>query len=236
MNANFTNTPAMAKIVNQQMRNWEFAKSQKTAIETPTVAGVRDFICLSREIGAGGADLGRKLAEKHGWPVFDREVLHFMAGDDQSRENIYTSMDEHDLSWLEEMLRAVLQPDFEKNDYLRQLGKTILSLARQGPAVFIGRGADHLLPRDAGLRVRIIAPLEQRIRTLMQRQSLTEQEAQREIDNLEHERTRFIHKHFRVDVADPHNYDLVLNLAVLSDDSAIDLIDSARRAMQHVDD
>ena len=236
MTTNISNTPAMAKIVNQQMRNWELAKTQKTAVETPTVTGVRDFICISREVGAGGADLGRKLAEKLGWPIFDREVLQFMAGDNELRENIYKSMDEHDLNWLEEMLRSVLQPNFEKDDYLRQLGKTVLSLARQGPAIFIGRGADQLLPRDAGLRIRIIAPFEQRVRRLMVRQSLTEQDAKRELENLEHERARFIHRHFHVDVTDPHNYDVVLNLTVLAEESAVELIDAARRAMQHVDD
>jgi cytidylate kinase len=222
----------MDRMVEHQMRNWELAKSQRLDVGPEASRRVSDFICLSREVGAGAGQIAELVSKRLGWPVFDREILQAMAGDDALSEQVYGSLDERDITWCEEVLRSFLDPKTFKGDFFYKLSKTVLSLARQGSAIFIGRGADLILPADRGLRVRIVAPLTMRISNMARRLSVTEQEARRTIEKLEKLRGEFIQRHFHKDVHDPLRYDLVINLRKMSPDRAAELIVVAQASIQ----
>lgn len=217
-----------AKLVERQMRNWELARAQRPTEPTPVQKEVEDFIAISRAVGAGGLDVATRLGETLKWPVFDREILDLMAGDNELRRRIYASMDERDMGWCEETLQVLLRPEFVKNDYFHRLTKTVLMLARQGHAVFLGRGVDLILPRSVGFRVRLVAPHETCVANYAQRHSLSQEEAETEITRVEQERAEFIQHHFQADAADQARYDLVINMDQLSAEQAVDVILTAR--------
>lgn len=221
--------PELARLVERQMRNWELAREQRFEAGKPFVKRTHDFVTLSRAPGVGGEEVCRLLGERLGWPVFDRELLQAMAGDDDLRQRVYRSMDERQLSWVEEIARSVLQPEFVKNDYFHRLTETVLSLAAQGSAVFVGRGVDLILQRDAGLRVRLVAPMSSRVANLIEREGLSVESAEREILRRDEEQTQFVRRHFNSDVRDPARYDLVLNTVCFAPDHLAELICRARR-------
>ena len=224
----FGGSGSIAKAVERQMRNWELARAQRLEVPLPKRAEVEDFIAVSRQVGASGAEVAAGLAERLDWPVFDKEILDAMAGDDNLRRQVYDSMDERDMGWFEEAARSFMHSEFVKNDYFHQLSKTVLALARQGSAIFIGRGADLILPRDVGLRVRIVAPLETRVKRVAERQDLTEEEAHEKVQRLQEERTQYIRQYFHVNIHDPERYDLTINLQRISPIQAVHLIESSR--------
>lgn len=230
MNPNLQFNPAIGRLVEHQVRNWELARAQKNLHQAANQNYVQDFVTISREVGVGARQIGAELGRRLGWPVFEKEILQAMAGDDATRERIYASLDERDISWLEEAVRSFMQPEFAKNDYFHQLCRTILSLARQSSAVFIGRRADLILPRDVGLRVRVVAPLEVRIGRLMERRGLSREVAAREIQRMESERAGFTHHYFKGDPHDVHDYDVVVNLRGFTVEQVVDLILCARGA------
>jgi cytidylate kinase len=80
------------------------------------------------------------------------------------------------------------------------------------------------LPRECGLAVRIIAPLERRIERVMTRDGLDRMAAADHVRQTDLGRRDFARQHFRRDVADPQLYDLVINTAHLSPDAAAALI------------
>ena len=121
--------PALSRLVEKQMRNWELARSQRISTPTPKQEEVEDFLCISRMVGVDDRQVAVLVGERLGWPVFDREILEAMAGDDDFRRQIYTSMDQRDLSWWEEALRSLMDRDFVRNDYFHRLCETLLSLA-----------------------------------------------------------------------------------------------------------
>jgi cytidylate kinase len=94
----------------------------------------------------------------------------------------------------------------------------------------VGRGSQALLAgrRDV-LRVRIIAPLEQRIFYVMQREGLDRQEATARIHTKDHERTRYLKAGYHREPQDAHLYDLVLNLFLIDPESAVNIICLALR-------
>jgi cytidylate kinase len=81
-----------------------------------------------------------------------------------------------------------------------------------------------ILPREAGIAVRIIAPKKQRVERVMKRRQCNWRDAERFVDDTDRGRAQFVERYFHRDVADPHLYDLVINLAYVSYDDAVDLM------------
>lgn len=219
---------ALGKLLEKQVRNWELGRQQRLETPKPKRPVVEDFIAISREVGTDGLDVATRLGHKLGWAVFDKEILDAMAGDDALRRQIYESMDERDVSIYEEMLRSLMQVEYKRNDYFRRLSETILSLACQGCAVFLGRGADLILPLDRGFRVRLVAPFDQRARDFATRFNIGRAEAEAAVLRIEQERGEFIRHHFRLDPAAVTRHDLIVNLQHFAGDAAVDLILAAR--------
>ena len=204
--------PAISKLVEQQLRNWELARIQRPGPAASERPEVEDFVCVSRQVGVDGERVAAVLGRELGWPVFGREILDAMAGDDPTRMRIYTSLDERDLTWWEEAVRAVLDRGFIRNDYFRRLSETVLSLARKGTSVFVGRGADLILPRHLGFRVRLAESREKRLARFAAAYGLEPAVADRRLDEVERKRGEFLKNHFGVEAADPLRYDLIVNL------------------------
>lgn len=220
----------LAKLVERQMRNWELARMQRVEprphAATPAVG---DFVAISRTMASGGSEVALLLGERLGWPVFDREILHAMAGDDEVRARLYAHLDEHDQSWLEDALHWVLEGELRKDDYFCQLTETVLALARQGRAIFLGRAADLILPRDHGLRVRITAPLEQRARAFGAENHVTDALARTEVERIDQQRVDFRRHHFGPHANDDTRYDLVLNLGRFTPAQVVEMLVAALR-------
>ncbi len=219
----------MARLVERQMRNWELARAQRLEVTEPNRHEVEDFICVSRRVATPGSSaVAAGLGKALGWPVFDKEILETMAGDDFFRRLIYASMDQRDLSWSEEVLRTFFDDKFVKNDYFHRLCETLLSLARQASSVFLGRGADLVLPPDRGFRVRLIASHQARLGALAADKSLEPDAAAREIERLEQERSKFLKNHFSLDPTSSARFDLAIHVEKFTADQAVELILKAR--------
>lgn len=221
-----------SSLVERQMRNWELARSQRYAETDSRQAELQEFICVSRMVGVRDQAVTRPLGEQLGWPVLDRELLEFMAGDDRLRQRIYRTMDQRDLGWWEAAVRAVMDGEYVRNDYFHRLSETVLSLARQGSCIFVGRGADLLLPRDHGLRVRLVAPREARVRSFVEVRKMEPAKAVAEMDRTERERAAFIKSHFGVEADDPLRHDLVISLQEVTSEQAVELVLAARRVLR----
>jgi len=228
-----SSNPAISRLVERQMRNWELGREQRRESSVPTRRRVEEFICISRQVGTKGQEIAQALGDRLGWAVFDREILDAMAGDDTVRRQIYESMDERDLTWWEETLRSLMQSEFVRNDYFKRLTETLLSLARQGSCVFLGRGADLLLPSEVGFRVRLVAPAASRIDRVAEIHELTKREAEQWVLRIENERRQFFFRHFGVEAEDPARYDMTMNLARFSGAEAVEILWSARSIYGH---
>ena len=221
----------IAAAVERQMRNWELSRRQGLEAEAARAErdDVADFITISRRVGSTGGLISQMLGKRLGWPVFDREILHHMANDDAVRTRLYEKMDERDTGWIESVLRWLLQGEFRREDYFVRLSETVLALARQGPAIFLGRGVDLILPRERGLRVRLTASEESRVAEYAEQRDLDEKAALAEMKRIETDREAYLRHHFNIDPSDPMRFDVVVNLDRFSTDDVIEMIVAAAR-------
>lgn len=225
-----TSQPAAWKLAERQMRNWELSRQQKPPpvadVKTPDV---ETFVAISRQFGAAGHEVAERVGALLGWPVFDRQILELMAGEDEMRHRLYQALDERDVNWLEEMVRMMGPEGPARMDYFHRLIEVVLALARKSHGIFLGRAADLILPGALGLRVRVIAPLTWRIERFAKANQVTEDEAKSRIKQMEAERAALIRRHFHVSPDDPDRYDLVLNRERWTADGLAQVIVDAAR-------
>jgi cytidylate kinase len=191
-------------------------------------------IAISREAGTRGPAVARSVAERLGWKVYDQQLLELVARDLHVRVKLLENMDERHVPWLQECVEAFAAvPAVREGKYVRHLIETLLSLAAQGNCIFVGRGSPFVLPPATTLRVRLVAPFEDRIAAVCHDQNLSRKEAARFIETTDRARAQFVKLHFLRDPTDPRYYDLFLNSAQFSISECTDLVLEGLRMKSH---
>lgn len=192
-------------------------------------------IAVSRESGARGGSIARRVGRKLGWQVYDHEVLEFMAQDSVARQELIDSLPEACGAWAEERLAWLCKEhNLQTDPALVNMSRLVLSLAAQGEVVLIGRGAGSILPPHTTLNVRIVAPLQDRIAYMCQWLRLPVSEAAEKVRQSDQRRTEFLSAHFHCSATALHQYDLVLNSSRLGEEACADLIVQAAKVRAEV--
>ena len=106
--------------------------------------------------------------------------------------------------------------------------KVLKDLYQKGNVVIIGRGANIILADTPGvMHVGLMAPLEVRVQTLMQREHMERDEAQVYVDELERARVAYFQKFFKVSPNEPTLYHMMLNMDKMEPETAADVISHA---------
>lgn len=217
------------KQITKHMQRWEMTRAewarQTRVAQQPLPGKFGPYITISREYGSGGTELSHLLAEKFGWRVFDREIIEAIAGRTHAREELVARFDEHRQNAMDTYLRNLFTGQrFDNTQYLYHLSQVLLSLAHNGNAVILGRGANFVLPPEAGLRVRVTAPLALRCVRVMHELSCDEKKALQEINRRDKERKDFLQRQFHVPADDACAYDVTINTAQIEMTAAADLL------------
>ncbi|HQU45569.1 MAG TPA: cytidylate kinase-like family protein [Pirellulales bacterium] len=188
-------------------------------------------ITISRESGAGGAAVARELGRLLEWPVYDRELLEHIAKQAGLRSELLESLDEKRTHWLTEILESFGRTSpMSGASYARHLAETILALASHGHCVIVGRGSTAIVPPRSSLRVRLVAPLDDRTERICKRLGVSKVAASEHVRFNDAHREGFVNDYFHHNVGDPHDYDLIINTSRFSvEESARLIIDALRQ-------
>ena len=214
------------QIIDEQVRRWS-----TTTPRRPRREAHWPLITISREYGARGAALAAALAERTGFNVWDRELVHAIAEHTGGDAALLTTLDEHRRSMIEDAIGGMVLGRAHSNlPYLRALARIVRTIAAHGGALIVGRGANYIVrPQDA-LRVRVVCPLDDRVAGLARRLDLDADAARRRLVRMDAERADFVRYHFRRDVTDAADYDLVVNAGTFPLDALADLVLAAYEA------
>jgi cytidylate kinase len=203
------------------------------AAATDRPAGLALSIALSREAGSGGITVAREVGRRLNWPVYDQELLGNLARELNVDVSLVEEVDERPGNWLAETLKAFAAvANVTEVTYFRRLVRMLRALGARGECVIVGRGSTYVLDPETTLRVRIVASREDRIAFMVQEHGMTPAAAATFVDTKDRERVRFIKDHFHKDVADPMNYDLVVNRTRFTLDETAELVIEALQRMQ----
>jgi len=183
------------------------------------------YLLISREKGAGGSAVGQLAGKRLGWQVFDKEIVDAIAQEAHVRRELIESLDERDRETIQDAVARLfhLQP-IETAGYLAHLREVLLILGHQGDVVIVGRGADYVLPGQFGLRVRMVAPVEVRVRRIANEEGLSLKAGRAVVESSDRERKALARRHYHQDLRDPLSQDLTINTAELTIVAATEVV------------
>jgi cytidylate kinase len=188
------------------------------------------YLLISREKGAGGTTVAELVGKRLGWQVFNNKIVDEIAQKANVRRQLIESLDERDQATIEGIVGQLLHPQHMRTSaYLAYLKEIVLALGNQGRVVIVGRGAQYILPSQFGLNVRMVAPVEQRVRRIAADEGLSLKAARAKIESVDRGREHLVRRYFDQDVADPLNHDLTINTAELSLEQATEIVLAALR-------
>ncbi len=107
------------------------------------------IITIGRQYGSGGREIGRKLALRLGIPFYDRELISRAAKKSGFSEDLFEQLDKRATNSLLYSLTMFGSTGLNGMSLTDQLflaqANIIREIADSGPAVLVGRCADHVL-------------------------------------------------------------------------------------------
>ena len=185
------------------------------------------IITISHQMGAGGPEIGMALGQRLGYRHVDQELL--------ADAVLRYGLAEEKLSHLDESKPTLFERfDAETRHYITVLQTTLLEFAENDNVILMGRGGQWLLRGIPHvLRIRVIAPLEQRVKHWIRRTGETTRETPnprhaadfvRRDDAEKAGRMRYL---YEVDIADPNLYDIVINTEKLKCEAVVEMVERA---------
>ncbi|MBI3247752.1 MAG: cytidylate kinase family protein [Deltaproteobacteria bacterium] len=163
------------------------------------------LIVISREMGSGGTQIGKAVAEQLGYRFVDREVILEAAHRYDVQEEKMARLEESKPSFWERFNK-------DRDRYLVFLRAAVCSFAVQDKTVIAGRAAPLLLEGVAhALRVRIIAPLSVRAARVAEEEHISHAQAEAKVKRYDTESAARLTWLFDTDCSAPTHYDLVMN-------------------------
>jgi len=182
-------------------------------------------ITVSRQLGSLGCDIADAVVQRLGYRKVWRGLINQAARRSRTPEMALEMLDELGLLGIEPPLSA-------EKEYLAAIRDLIEELAKDDNVLIVGRGGQAVLrgwPNT--LHVRIIAPLDIRVKRLVERHGISAKAALAQIRTSDRRRKRFVEHAYHVNWGDPILYDLVLNTAALEVPRAAELSSTQRSNM-----
>jgi cytidylate kinase len=183
------------------------------------------WVTISKSEGSLGVDVARLVARRLGWTAYDRELVETIARKAHVREKVLASLDERLVGDLHNYVALMAVRDYPgASVFVKKLMAVATTLGRHGKAVLVGRGAQFLLKPEYGVRVRIDADLDLRVRRYARQHRISRSEARRRVRRTDSQRAAWIRRYFHGELDDPRGYDLVINTGQVTPAQAAELV------------
>jgi cytidylate kinase len=177
-------------------------------------------IAMTREIGSLGNEVATRVAKRLGLEIVRSEVA---ASNVARRLGVAESSVTRYLDGSPSLLERWR---IDRRKLFHYASEEILGLAQRGNVLIKGWGAATLLREvPQVINVRVCAPMDFRVRIMMERQGRNDAATVREeIERFDAARARTLRAYFNVDQEDARLYHIVLNTERLSVDACVDAV------------
>lgn len=205
------------------------------------------LITISRQFGAGGSEVAARVARALDWRLVDNELVERVAARAGLAPEDVADREERVSTFIERLARTLVAatpelavpPDaggtassLSEDDLVRVTELVVEEVAAEGRVVLVGRAAPAVLARERdAIHVKIVAPLEWRVRAAAERLGVSLEDAGKVTEETDKMRARYHRQHYQRDWSDPTLYHLMLNTAALGLDGAAEVVVARARAL-----
>ncbi len=199
-----------------------------------TTAG--PVITISREVGCNGLKLANLIVThfknqkpKSNWQVLSKEIFHQSAMElNMKSEDVRRVFKQSEKYAFDEILKAFNNKNYKSE---QKIVKTLVDIVRSsaidGNCIIVGR-AGHIIASDIknSIHIRLVAPLEYRVKTIMENNNLNREDSILFIKKIEQERITF-RKAIKIGNLHEELFDLTINRASFSNNNIVEIIEFA---------
>ena len=182
------------------------------------------IINVGRQVGAGGQEIGRMLAEDFDAKFYDRELLNLAAKESGFSEKFFKQNDEK-----KGFLRGLFNvqtphlsggnlygSNFSQERLFQCQSDAIRKAAQEGSCVFLGRCADYVLRDfDNVVNVFITASMDFRVQLVSKVKELDAEHARKLIEHVESRRAQYYNYYTGKKWGAAESYDLCIDASIL---------------------
>ncbi len=180
------------------------------------------LICIAREFGSGGHEIGKRLAEILGFQFYDQALVTKAISRSSISSEILEKVDEKkENSWLHSVVYDAADQNLRgisaNEAMFRMQSAVILEAAQKESGVFVGRCADDLL-KKAGvdrLSLFITAPFTDRVKRKTKLLGKDEKTVTALIRKMDKQRKNYYNYYTGSNWGKPYHYDLCINSSTL---------------------
>src|SRR5438094_8187368 len=216
------------------------AEHRRSPTQSP--AAVKPLVTITRQYASGGSAIAGRVVEHlgDGWTLVDNEFVDQVARRAGLSTDEVARREERAPGLLERLARtlAVASPEMfittgetavpvetEEETLVQMTERVIAEAAAEGRVVLVGRGAQAVLAtRPNALHVYVIASTPFRKKVAVERLGVDPANADKIIQETDHQRDQYVKTHYGRDRPDLTQYDLVLNAERLGFEGAADVI------------
>ena len=176
------------------------------------------IITISRGSYSRGKEVAEKVAERLGYECISRDVI-LEASKEFNVPEIKLVRAIHNAPSILDRI------GYKKESYVAFIRSAILQHFRKDNVVYCGL-AGHFFVKDIPhvLKVRVIADLGERVKSEVEREGISRNEALRIIKHDDEERRKWSKHLYGIDTWDPSLYDVVIHIGKMTTDDAADVI------------
>ena len=183
------------------------------------------LITISRMYGSGGSEIAEIVARTLGWTLYDNAIIDGIAERSGLPRAEVSAQEERVPSLVERISGAFAlgtpeampplpngQPTTTEEEIVAATKRVIEDAVQQGPAVFVGRGAQCLLAaRSDALHVFCYAPTPALVAYARERRGIPATDAEKKVHDINKQREQYVRRHWNRNWMSPLNYHLCLD-------------------------
>ena len=194
-------------------------------------------ITVSRQFGAGGFTLGKKIASITGYTFYDEEIIKLVAERAKVSADWVTSIEKEAGGKLHKLIKTLVPRNIvdrilddqrgyiDEEIYVDLLDHVISKVAEADNSIILGRGGQYILKGKPGVfHVLLVADIDHRIGFVETKYRLTRSQATQTVNSEDKKRINLYRKFNKTDYDRPDHYHLTLNMSKISLDKAAELV------------
>lgn len=187
------------------------------------------IINIGRQFGSGGKEVAEKIGSILGIEVYDNELISKAAEESGfSKELLERSDEKRSVFSLFSFFgtdRFGSTRNYVGNNELFQIQSNVIrDITEKGPAIFVGRCSNYILRDKTCLDVFVSAPMDARVKRVMGRLGIDEDEAKTRIERQDRTRQTYYNFFTFGNWGAASDYDLCVDSSILGIEGTADLI------------
>ena len=197
-------------------------------------------ITVGRQFGSCGKEIGHALAKRFNIAFYDKELIALASKESGLCQEFFEKADEKNSGNLLQAFAAgfTFGPfqynDFLSNDKLFQIQSDVIrKVANEHSCVIVGRCADYILRENKRcINIFIHADTEERVKTVMNRQHIPEQDARELVRKMDKTRPNYYNFYSDKEWGVAASYHLSVDSSLLGVEGTVDFIEQfVKRAL-----